>query len=100
MAPCKTVPTRGRRLGWALPLLPALALMLGACKEEKTAAEAAPRPVRTITAGKGDIGETVVLTGQILLGVMRMRWLTTRLSGTVCAHAACFVARRARWIRR
>jgi len=66
MAPCKTVPTRGRRLAWALPLLPALALMLGACKQEKTVAEAAPRPVRTITAGKADIGETVVLTGQIL----------------------------------
>ena len=66
MAPCETVSTRGRRLAWALPLLPALALTLGACGEEKTVAEPAPRPVRTITAGKGDIGETVALTGQIL----------------------------------
>ena len=64
MAPCKTAPTRGRRLAWALCLLPALAL--GACKEEKTVAEPAPRPVRTITAAKGNVGETVVLTGQIL----------------------------------
>ena len=63
MAPCKTVPTRGRRLAWAFCLFPALAL--GACKEEKTVAEAPPRPVRTITAAKGDVGETVVLTEQI-----------------------------------
>ena len=66
MAPCKTAPTQGRRLGWALPLLAALALTVGACKEEKTVAGPAPRPVRTITAEKSDVGETVVLTGQIL----------------------------------
>jgi RND family efflux transporter MFP subunit len=66
MALCKTDPTRGRRLAWALPLLPAIALMLGACREEKVAETAAPRPVRTITAAKGDVGETVTLTGQIL----------------------------------
>ena len=66
MALRKTDPTRGRRLAWALPLLPAIALTLGACREEKVAETAAPRPVRTITAAKGDVGETVTLTGQIL----------------------------------
>jgi len=66
MAPRKIIPTRGRRLAWVLPMIPALALALGACREEKVAETAAPRPVRTITAAKGDVGETVVLTGQIL----------------------------------
>ncbi len=66
MGPSKTVLTPSRRFAWALPLFAALALVLGACRQEKTAAEAPPRPVRTITAGKGDVGETVVLTGQIL----------------------------------
>jgi len=65
MAPLKTLPTR-RRLAWALPTLCALALMLGACKEEKVAQAPPPRPVRTITAAEGDVGETIVLTGQIL----------------------------------
>jgi RND family efflux transporter MFP subunit len=66
MAPLKTLPTRRRRLAWALPMVPALALLLAGCNEEKVAEPATPRPVRTVTAGKGDVGETVVLTGQIL----------------------------------
>ncbi len=65
MGPSKTVSARGRRLAGSL-FVAALALLLGACGQEKIAAEPAPRPVRTITAVKGDVGETVVLTGQIL----------------------------------
>ena len=58
-------PTRGR-LAWALLLVSVLALLLGACRQETATEPAAPpRPVRTITAAKGDVGETVVLTGQI-----------------------------------
>ena len=68
MALRASVPSRVRgRLAWALPLVSAVALMLGACgKETANEPAAAPRPVRTITAAKGDVGETVVLTGQIL----------------------------------
>jgi membrane fusion protein, multidrug efflux system len=47
-------------------LLPALALLLAGCRQETEAKAPAPRPVRTITAEKSEVGETVVLTGQIL----------------------------------
>ena len=44
MALCKTDPTRGRRLALALTLLSAVALTLGAYREDKVAETAAPRP--------------------------------------------------------
>ncbi len=49
----------------ALLLLPALALLLAGCKEETQASAPEPRPVRTVTAAHSEVGETVVLTGQV-----------------------------------
>ena len=49
-----------------LPFLLALALALAGCKAEKAAEAPPPRPVRTVIAEKSDLGQSVVLTGQIL----------------------------------
>ncbi|SFK01397.1 RND family efflux transporter, MFP subunit [Methylocapsa palsarum] len=62
------LPTIGATRGFAaaLGLLPALALLLAGCKPESEAQAPPPRPVRTITAEKSEVGESVKLTGQIL----------------------------------
>jgi RND family efflux transporter MFP subunit len=49
-----------------LLFLPALAMVLAGCERETEVKAPEPRPVRIITAQKSEIGETVVLTGQIL----------------------------------
>jgi RND family efflux transporter MFP subunit len=65
MAPL-TLSWQGRRnLGCALLLCPALAIMLGGCEPTADANPPPVRPVRTITAERGHVGEQVVLTGQI-----------------------------------
>src|SRR5262245_57784767 len=53
------------RLVCAPPILTVLALLLAACGQETEAQAPQVRPVRTVTAEKGNIGEAVVLTGQI-----------------------------------
>jgi RND family efflux transporter MFP subunit len=65
MASCNNPPPQKRGFGRALLLLPALALLLAGCKEETEAKAPEPRPVRTVTVEQSEVGETVVLTGQI-----------------------------------
>jgi membrane fusion protein, multidrug efflux system len=64
LAPLK-IDQKGRNLGRALLLWPALAMLLAGCEPETKTRGAEARPVRTITAAKGNVGESVVLTGQI-----------------------------------
>ena len=64
MALCSISPNAGRSAACSLLLLPAIALLLAGC-EQKKAKTVEARPVRTITATKGGVGETIVLTGQI-----------------------------------
>ena len=64
MALCSISPNASRSAARSLLLLPAIALLLAGC-EQKKAKTVEARPVRTITATKGGVGETVVLTGQI-----------------------------------
>ena len=61
MAPVKAP----RQLLWALMLWPPLALLVAGCEPTADANPPPVRPVRTITAEKGHVGEQVVLTGQI-----------------------------------
>jgi RND family efflux transporter MFP subunit len=48
-----------------LAVAPALVLMLCGCKREVAQETPPPRPVRTIVAEKGGLGQSIVLTGQI-----------------------------------
>ena len=48
-----------------LLLLPALAMLLAGCEPETKTKAPEARPVRTVTVEKSDVGELVVLTGQI-----------------------------------
>ena len=48
-----------------LLFLPVLAQLLAGCGREPKAADPQPRPVRTVTAEKSELGQSVVLTGQI-----------------------------------
>jgi RND family efflux transporter MFP subunit len=50
----------------ALLALATFALMTAGCKQETTAEAPPPRPVRTIIAETSELGQSVVLTGQIL----------------------------------
>jgi len=50
---------------WIWLLLPVVAVVLASCKPDTKADVPEARPVRTVTAAKGDAGETVVLTGHI-----------------------------------
>ncbi len=54
-----------RRRVYALLILPAIFLLFAGCKPETKAPSFVARPVRTVTAERGEIGELVVLTGQI-----------------------------------
>ena len=65
MASCTVSPALRRHAGRSLLLLPALALLLSGCKEEKEARAPEPRPVRTVAVAESEVGETVSLTGQI-----------------------------------
>jgi len=50
---------------WIWPLLFAVGLVLASCKPDAKVEAPEIRPVRTITAAKGEVGETVVLTGHV-----------------------------------
>lgn len=54
-----------RRRVYALLILPAIFLLFAGCKPETKAPSFVARPVRTVTAERGEIGELVVLTGEI-----------------------------------
>jgi RND family efflux transporter MFP subunit len=45
---------------------PALVLLVSGCKREAAEEAPPPRPVRTVVVEKGGLGQTIVLTGQIL----------------------------------
>ncbi len=65
MATGKIHPKPRRRVAGALLAVPTLAILLAGCKPETNAEPPSARPVRTITAERGEIGDLVVLTGQI-----------------------------------
>ncbi len=65
MAQCRIDRTRTRRFARILLLSPAFAMLLAGCREEAEVKAPLPRPVRTVTVGKSDVGEAVVLTGDI-----------------------------------
>ena len=50
---------------WIWLLVPAVTFVLGSCKPDTKVEAPEVRPVRTMTASKGEAGETVVLTGHI-----------------------------------
>jgi membrane fusion protein, multidrug efflux system len=58
--------SRGGRRFLAPLLIPVILVGLTACKWETNAEAAPPRPVRTIVAENSELGQAVVLTGQIL----------------------------------
>src|SRR3974377_228087 len=57
---------RGRCVRLLLSATPALGLLIAGCTQEKAEETPPPRPVRTTLGPKGGLGETIVLTGQIL----------------------------------
>src|SRR3974390_1175676 len=57
---------RGRFTRLLLSATPALGLLIAGCTQEKAEETPPPRPVRTTVVEKGGLGETIVLTGQIL----------------------------------
>jgi len=62
----RTIYRKAERTVAGALLAAALATLVAACEPETKASAPEPRPVRTVTAAKGEVGETVVLTGQIL----------------------------------
>ncbi|HKM70508.1 MAG TPA: efflux RND transporter periplasmic adaptor subunit [Stellaceae bacterium] len=50
---------------WSWLLLLAVAIVLASCKPDAKVEAPEIRPVRTVTAAKGEVGETVVLTGHV-----------------------------------
>jgi membrane fusion protein, multidrug efflux system len=65
LAPC-ILSTKARHgLARTLLFLSALAVLLAGCERETKAEAPQARPVRTGTAEKSELGEVVVLTGQI-----------------------------------
>jgi RND family efflux transporter MFP subunit len=66
MVPFTIYPERRRSLSRVLLLLPALAMLLAACEREKGANAPAARPVLAVTVKKGNVDESVVLTGQVM----------------------------------
>ncbi len=77
-------PRRGPRL--TLLVLAALALVAAGCKRETTAEAPPPRPVRTVIAEKGELGQSVVLTGQIL--AEKETALAFRIGGRILERSA------------
>jgi multidrug efflux pump subunit AcrA (membrane-fusion protein) len=65
LAPCTIYPKARRGLARMLLLIPALAMLLAGCERETKAKAPEARPVRTVTVEKGEVGQSVVLTGQI-----------------------------------
>jgi RND family efflux transporter MFP subunit len=58
-------PVRERHPSWIWLLLPAVALVLASCKPDTKVEAPEIRPVRTVTAAKGEAAEIVVLTGHV-----------------------------------
>lgn len=65
LAPSTFHPKAQRDVAALLLALLALALLMAGCQRETKAEAPPPRPVRTVIAEKSELGETVVLTGQI-----------------------------------
>ncbi len=70
----------------ALLALAALAFAAAGCKRETTAEAPPPRPVRTVIAEKSDLGQSVVLTGQIL--AEKETALAFRIGGRILERSA------------
>ena len=75
---------RGPRL--TLLALAALAFVAAGCKRETTAEAPPPRPVRTVIAEKSELGQSVVLTGQIL--AEKESALAFRIGGRILERSA------------
>lgn len=65
MAPCIITLKARRGLARMLLFLPALAMLAAGCERETKVEAPQARPVRTVTVEKGEVGQSVVLTGQI-----------------------------------
>jgi membrane fusion protein, multidrug efflux system len=66
MAPCTIYPKAKRGLARIALFLPTLVMLLAGCEPDAKVKAPEERPVRTITVEKGDVGELVVLTGQVM----------------------------------
>ncbi len=64
MASCTAHPRPRGRIG-ALAGALAFALLAGGCNQEAKTEPPQPRPVRTVTVEKGEVGDSVQLTGDI-----------------------------------
>ena len=69
--------------------LSALVLSAAGCKRETTAEAPPPRPVRTVIAEKRDLGQSVVLTGQIL--AEKESSLAFRIGGRIDTGEFCIL---------
>jgi RND family efflux transporter MFP subunit len=77
------MPRRAPRL---LLSVAALAFVAAGCKRETTTEAAPPRPVRTVIAEKGELGQSIVLTGQIL--AEKESALAFRIGGRILTRSA------------
>src|SRR5262245_20942903 len=69
-----------------LVLLPAVALLVVCCEQKNKAKTVEARPVRTITAEKGGVGELIALTGQI--SAENEASLAFRIAGRIIERSA------------
>jgi len=65
LAPGNLKPRAARGFAPTLIVLFALAALLAGCNQETKSEPPQPRPVRTVTVEKGEVGDAVVLTGDI-----------------------------------
>ena len=65
MAPCIITLKARRGLARMMLLIPALAMLLAGCEREAKPKAPQARPVRTVTVEKDEVGQSIVLTGQI-----------------------------------
>ncbi|WP_296707445.1 efflux RND transporter periplasmic adaptor subunit [Rhodoblastus sp.] len=70
---------------------PALVLLVSGCKRETAEEAPPPRPVRTVVVEKGGLGQTIVLTGQIL--AEKEVALAFRISGRIIERSVDVGAR-------
>ncbi|HXZ16860.1 MAG TPA: efflux RND transporter periplasmic adaptor subunit [Roseiarcus sp.] len=78
------IPRRGPRR--ILAAMAALALLAAGCKRETTVEAPPPRPVRTVIAEKSELGQSIVLTGQIL--AEKETALAFRIGGRILERSA------------
>jgi multidrug efflux pump subunit AcrA (membrane-fusion protein) len=78
------IPKRGPRL--MLLAVATLAFDVTGCKRETTAEAPPPRPVRTVIAEKSELGQSVILTGQIL--AEKQTALAFRIGGRILEPSA------------